>query len=221
MTIDDLKELCLTIKPIKLSVTKNLDELDFKCSLLNQTKFLDVYKKVPLSLRYYCILNNVSEIPTCVCCDNPVTYKKDYPDKGFADYCSPQCSRSDKTISKDILTLLSDYDWLYNQRITLKKSKELIAQELGISISPVNKWIKIHKIPNIKYNESNIDIKIFLEDFDWMYNEYMTKRKTLQEIADDLGIVKSTVGSYMSKHNIPMRESNEYDRKMKVHQKNV
>ena len=213
MTREELKELCLNIKPIKLSVTKNQQELKFKECLLSETKFLDFYNKVPLTLRYYCILNDVVEIPTCLYCDNPVTYKKDYPDKGFAEYCSPTCSRSDKTVPKEILKFLSDRDWLYEQRITLKKSKELIASELKVSTTPINKWLKIHDIPNVKYNESSIDIKIFLEDYVWMYNEYITKRKTLQDIAEDLGVVKSTVGNYMLKHNIPMRDPNEYDRK--------
>ena len=149
-----LKENCKTISPIKLSVTKTPTELQFKDELLSQTTFLNIYTKTPLKLRYFCVLNDVHEIPTCKCCDKPVVYKKDYPDKGFGEYCSPTCSRSDKTVPKDALKKLENKDWLYHQRITLKKSKELIAEELSISITPVNKWLKIHDIPDVRYNTS-------------------------------------------------------------------
>ena len=47
---------------------------------------------------------------------------------------------------KEVLEKLESKDWLYEQRIVLKKSKEQIASELGCSITPVNKWIKIHQM---------------------------------------------------------------------------
>ena len=49
----------------------------------NPTKFLDdAYGVVPKQLRYFCIQNNITEIPQCIC-GNKVTYKKDDPKKGF------------------------------------------------------------------------------------------------------------------------------------------
>src|SRR6516164_7287613 len=47
-------------------------------------------------------------------------------------------------LALDILKKLQDKDWLYHQRFVLKKSKDTIAFELGCSVIPINKWIKIH-----------------------------------------------------------------------------
>lgn len=59
MTQEQLKDWCFMISPIKLSVTKNVEELSFKSHLLEKTNFLDIYLKVPLKLRYYCVLNDI------------------------------------------------------------------------------------------------------------------------------------------------------------------
>ena len=210
---EELKQFCSTVSPIKLSVTKNSDEILVKSKLETSTSFLDIYDKVPLVLRYYCVIEDISEIPKC-CCGNPVTFNKAYPNKGFGKFCSPSCSRSNKTVNKEILDLLKDRDWLYNERITLKKSKELIASELGCSTVPVNKWLKIHKIPAVKYNESNSESLLYLRDYSWMYDQYVVNRKPLEEIAKILGVAKSTVGLYMNKLNIAPNDPNSYDRKI-------
>lgn len=58
----ELQEFCKKIKPIKLSVTKVPEELEYKDQLLETTSFLNSYKKVPLSLRYYCVLNSINSL---------------------------------------------------------------------------------------------------------------------------------------------------------------
>lgn len=212
MYCPELKEFCEVISPIKLSVSKTPREVQFKELLLESTAFLNGYGKVPLSLRYYCVLNDVTEIPKCLCCESIVTYKKDYPDKGFGLYCSPKCSRSDKTVNKNILKLLSNKEWLYEQRIILQKAKETIAEELGCSITPVNKWLKLHKISDVKYNESNALSISLLRNKNWMYENHVSKHRTCEDIGNELNVSKSTVSVYLSKHGIKANESNSYDR---------
>lgn len=209
---EQLIDFCKTVKPIKLSVTRVPEELEYKKQIIETTSFLGVYKKVPLSLRYYCILNSIKTIPVCKCCDNPVTYRKDYPDQGFAEYCSPKCSRSDKTVDKEVLKKLSNKDWLYEQRITLQKSKEQISEELGCSITPVNKWMKTHNIPDVKYNESNPLSMCFLRDRDWLYENHVIKHRTCEDIGNELNVSKSTVSVHLNKHGIETNNPNSYDR---------
>jgi hypothetical protein len=195
-----------------MAVTKNSVELVFRNELLKETSFLDFYDKVPLSLRVHCVLNNITEISSCVCCDNLVTYNKAYPDKGFSIYCGPKCSRSDKTINKESLKKLSDREWLYEQRIILQKSKESIAEELGCSITPVNKWVKIHDIPDVKYNESNSLSLSHLRNKDWLYENHVKNHRTCEDIGNELGVSKSTVSVYLNKHEIETNDPNSYDR---------
>lgn len=207
----ELKEYCRTISVSKLSVTKDPKLLSFKEMLLECTRFLDMYDKVPLALRYHSVLHDIFCIPTCKICISPVTYKRDYPSKGFATYCSAKCSRSDKIIDKSIVKLLQDKDWLYNQRIILKKSKELIATELGISVVPITKWIMIHGIPEVKYNESCSIAKLRLEDCIWMETEHIINHRTCEDIGNELNVSKSTVSLYLSKHGIIANKCNSYD----------
>lgn len=210
----ELIDFCNSVKPIKLSVTKNDNELRYKEILFQETIFLDIMNIVPISLRYYCVFNNIKQIPKCKCCNDLCKPKSDYPDKGFSEYCSSKCSRLNKTVDKAILKYLEDKDWLYEQRILLKKSKELISKELGCSITPINKWIKTHNIPDVKYNESNSNSLIYLRDYSWMYNEHVVNHTSCEDIANKLNISKATVSVYLSKHNIKANESNSYDRKI-------
>jgi len=213
---ETIKELCKTTTPIKLSVARDPALVNMRNLLLEHTNFLDISLqiKIPLALRYYCVFNGVKDIPKCKCCDNPATYRKDDSKLGFAIYCSPKCSRSDKTISIDIELLLKDKEWLFNQRITLKKSKDLIASELGISVVPISKWIKYHKIPNVKYNCSNPNVISKLEDKDWLLLEHKTNHRTCEDIGIEIGTSKSTVSIWLAKHGIEANECNSYDREV-------
>ena len=212
----EIIQLCNNITPIKLSVTKDCELVSMRNKLIESTYFLDISLgiKIPLALRYYCIANNVEQLPKCKCCDNYATFRKDDPKSGFALYCSSKCSRSDKKISDEVESYLSNRDWLYNQRIELKKSKELIAKELNVSISPINKWIKIHNIPNVKYNCSNPNIVAKLEDREWLFTQHKIDHKKCEDIAIELGTSKSTVSIWLAKHNIVANEGNSYDREI-------
>jgi hypothetical protein len=162
----------------------------------------------------YCVINNITtvdDISSCSVCDKKVTYNKAYPNKGFSVYCSANCSRSSKTVDKNAIDNLSNYDWLYNERIILRKSKDQIAESLGISVTPVNRWIKHHNIPNVKYHESDYKTKIILENKQTLQEMYDIG-DTLDDIAKKLGTSKSTLSLFMRKHGIEMRESNSYDR---------
>lgn len=150
--------------------------------------------------------------PLCKCgCGRYVLLNISEPKQVFREYGTPECSRKSKTVSKEVLDKLSDYNFLYEQRITLKKSKELIAEELGISITPVNKWIKIHNIPVIKYNESNPEIKQILDDKDKLEEDYNSGKK-LSELAEIYGTSKATLSIFMRKFGIEMRNPNSYEK---------
>ena len=207
----NLVDWCSKITPIKLSVTKTPEELDFKNQLFKETQFLDNLIP-PLKLRYYCVFNNIKNIPKCVC-GQSVTYNKAYPNKGFNEYCSDYCRKNNRSLKRSFLSFLKDKEWLYEQRITQQKSKEQIAEELSCSITPINKWLKIHNIPDVKYNESNSFALTKLKDYNWLYEEHVSKHKSCEEIGNALGVSKSTISIYLAKHKIEANETNSYDRK--------
>lgn len=153
------------------------------------------------------------EWPLCKCgCGQKVLLNTTNSKKVFRLYASSSCSRKDKTVSKDIEALLSNENWLRDQREVKKKSIDLIAEELGISTSPVKKWCVYFNI-DIRLNESNSKTKSLLEDRDWLYEQHVINKKTCQTIASEIGSSAPTVSVYLEKHKIEANNPNEYPRK--------
>jgi transposase-like protein len=109
-------------------------------------------------------------------------------------------------------SIFSNRDHLFTQRITLRKSKELIAQEHGCSIAIVNKWIKHHNIPLAQYNKSDYTTQLQLDNKELLYDLHVNQKQTCERIAELLGSSKATVSLHLNKHNIPINDSNEYPR---------
>jgi len=61
-------------------------------------EIIEKYSKlnIDFNIMLYLILNNISELPTCLICGKPVRFKK--ISQGFSKYCSMQCIGADKTI---------------------------------------------------------------------------------------------------------------------------
>jgi len=145
-------------------------------------------------------------------CGNITHLNREYPSKGYTAYCSDACSKKYRTANKSYNIIMSDYDWLYHQRIELKKSKDQIAEELGCSHVAVNKWIKHHNLPKVRYNESNTDVLLKLRDRDLLHRLHTIEKKTCEEIADILGSSKATVSIWIKKHGIEANNINDYPR---------
>lgn len=167
----------------------------------------------------YCSANGINtkeDLPICEKdgCHNYAGYNKAYTNRGFSRYCSPICSRSDKTISKEAMSKLNDYDWFYNERITLRKSWSAIGGILNISETTVKRFAVQHNLPDVRYNESiysTMQILNSKESLSALYSE----GDTLEKIADKIGTSKATLSRFMRKHSIGMRPNNSYDRKIK------
>lgn len=145
-------------------------------------------------------------IPKCKC-GKDCHINKAYPNKGYTLFCSDACAKKYRNTNKEWYQYLSNYDWLYNQRVNLKKSKQTIANEIGCSHTVVSKWLKIHKIES-DHRYSNTSL---LNNKQWLEEQYKTNHKSCEDIASQLGISKSTVSVYLAKNNIEANPSNSYD----------
>jgi hypothetical protein len=157
---------------MKISLNESL-----RSQIEDQTKFLDsYYENIPLRTRAYVILNGITEntIPKCGCgCQKPCAIDRTYVEKGFRSYATPECSRKSKTINNESKKKLEDYEWLYDQRIIQKKSIELIASELRVSITPVKKYLKSHGIDGlIDGRQRNTQGVIILSDYEALESLY-------------------------------------------------
>lgn len=199
---------------IKLSLNK-----DIKSQIENKTIFLNqYYNNIPLRTRAYVIVNSITEetLPKCKCgCGKVCAIDKTYSENGFRLYANSTCSRKDKTIDKIAKVKLQDYNWLYNQRIVLKKSIEDIANELKISTIPVVKYLKIHNLNDLidarRRNSLSLTILSDKEKLQEIYESGLT----CEQIAEKFGTTKSTISRWLGIYNIQTREPNTYERKIK------
>lgn len=207
---------------------ENWDKSSFMKISLNQsirkeieenTRFLDeYYSSVSLRARAYVLVNEITEntIPKCKCnCGKVCAIDKTYAERGFRSYANPSCSRRSKTIQLKSKQKLEDYEWIYNQRITQKKSIEQIAKDLNISTIPVAKYLKNHNLHDLmdsrRRNSYSVSILSDKNKLEEIYNSGIT----CEQIADKLGITKSTVSRWLNIYDIETREPNSYERKIK------
>lgn len=195
---------------IKISNNKDLKkEIEEKTSFLN-----NYYDNLKLKQRAYVLLNELTEenLPYCKCgCGKRASINRE-PDKGFSDYFNEECHRRAPKISDDALNKLSNRQWLFEQRIVLKKAIETIGSELGISHIPVKKWLKIHNIDNLvdarRRNSAATEIFNDKEKLENLYNSGMT----CEDIAKQFNTAKGTVSRWLVYHDIERRNSNSYER---------
>jgi hypothetical protein len=65
-----------------------------------------------------------------------------------------------------------------------------------------------------KISAPKISEQVFakLSDYNWCYTEYEIKKRSLVDIADELGIFYGTVASYLEKHNFTIRSHSNFSR---------
>lgn len=194
---------------MKLALNQDLRKI-----IEEATSFLDdIYSKVPLKIRCYVISSNLSihSIPRCKSCNDYATYDKAYNDR-FIEFCSDKCKKSFGTLPYQTKLKLNDRDWLYEQRITNRLSYPLIGNLIGCSETPIVEACKRLNIPHINLTESKFSIQEKLSNREYLTSAHITNKKTLNDIAIDIGSSKSTVSVWMKKLGIKTNKPNSYDR---------
>ncbi len=180
---------------------------------MNTNWYTEIYPKTPTKFLDYIKQNDITpeNCPKCPVCGKYASYDKAYSNK-FIKFCSDKCSKDHGRLTDFQKTKLNDKDWLYLQRIDLRRSYHDIGNELGLSVIPIKKYCKIHEIPSVRYNESSYTTKQKILDYEWLFNEHKIKHRTLDDIASEIGSTKSTLSVYLKKHKITANLSNSYDR---------
>lgn len=202
--IDDKKYM------IKISLNKNIRE-----QIENETKWMnEFYNKLPLKIRCLAIKLGFTEdtIPKCPTCGNPVTYEKEWQ-KSFATFCSDKCSKTHGRLTEKQKEQLNDKNWLYDLRINKRLSYLDIGTMIGCSELPVRDACIKLDVPMVKMNQSHVDVQAKLADQDWLYREHVENKRTLLDIATEIGSSKATLSRYFQQHGITTNKPNSYDRK--------
>jgi hypothetical protein len=154
------------------------------------------------------VLNDISEVPSCVCGEKCVPNKLNNK-LGFTEYCGPACSAKYRRTPKELF----DKDWLHRKRIEEHMSYQAIADLLGTSDVMVGKWCRKHKIAEVKYvwsdsatptqiesrNNARVRTQLGEEVVDALSayktfeDLYTNKDKSVAEIAETFGTSEATV----------------------------
>lgn len=207
----ELKDSLSGMSMITLSKSNQKDIIDLRNEVIEKTSFLNQIQDVKITTRVYCIVNDVVSIPICRSCLGPTIPNKLNNKLGFSKYCSLECSRVSSNFSDEVLSKLSSYDWLFEQRISLKKSWDVISDELKVSSVSVKKYADKLGIPEVNYNKTEPSILSILENKTAMEELYETK--TIYDIGNELGVSPSFVNVWLNKHGIEPKPSNSYPRK--------
>lgn len=194
--IDELKQFLISEKSGKLSSLRCREEYfikhnkEYLLDFLNDTypntwKLLD---KINAAVKL-----ELLEVPLCEICGNHPRRIVGYGAVlNLSNECSIECSR--KAASNRMKDLVKNRD---EDKANETRKKTMI-KKYGVVYNSQRDDVKeILKKPKV----SN-DIYKKLMDYDWIYEEYVTKKRTSVEIAKDLDIYYGTVVDYLRKHNI-------------------
>jgi AraC-like DNA-binding protein len=111
-----------------------------------------------------------------------------------------------RTCKNDKLTLLRDKDWLIEHYINQHKTPTQIGEELGCGRTTVMRYIEKFNITSRNVSEAKLgDSLPLLQNYDWLFDQYVTNKKTLENITKDLGCSSTVLVKYLDLHGIERR----------------
>ncbi len=106
---------------------------------------------------------------------------------------------------------LNDKDWLYQKYITEQLTSYQIAKLANSNQKSVFTALKRYKIKSRNYSEAG-KLREYESSFEhlnnkeWLYEYYVTKKMSLQQISEIVGCSSFNVGQYLKKYNIDLRD---------------
>jgi predicted DNA-binding protein YlxM (UPF0122 family) len=114
-----------------------------------------------------------------------------------------RCQEKTLKIMKNYQDL--SYEFLYNEYIQKEKSIRNIAKDTGLTKKQIQRLIKKFKI---KIRQNYLHNKTKYKDIltkNFLYNEYIEKDMSINEISKNINIPSNTIGKYLNIHKIPRK----------------
>lgn len=100
---------------------------------------------------------------------------------------------------------LSDNEWLQEQYIDKRRTLESIAEELGCNKGTVGRALKAVGIQARKRTSRYAQ----LDDYEWLYDQYVVQKKGLRTIAKEAGASPGVVAEHLKQKGIQTRSVRE------------
>ena len=107
---------------------------------------------------------------------------------------------------------LSDYDWMYDQYIIMKKNTVQIGKELICDTHTINNYLKKHNISirnRVEAQGISKELLDKLNDKTWLYDQYITLNKSAAQLSEELECSCTTIYNYLKKYDIIIRTNSE------------
>lgn len=176
----------------------------------------------------YMIANEIFSIPKCLICDNNVSFKS--TTKGFAKYCSVNCSTTHNNKKTNYIKNLNRSIQLQRNRedVLLLAKEDYINNDIKISDVATKYSLPYHTVRKFlhdnghikKRNQSFHKTKNFIEGADKRLfdKEYLLKcsvdKLSLKDVAKILNVSPNTVRLYAMKHNIEFDSDSQAEREL-------
>ncbi len=102
------------------------------------------------------------------------------------------------------LPQLHDPAWLEREYVAARRSTVDIARQLGCSPATVHTYLKRHGIPLRPKGGQRLAIAE-LDRPEWLRRQYLHHRRSLEDIAAELGCSTGTIKNRLRSHNIALR----------------
>lgn len=182
------------------SYFRNHGHGDLYDEIRNRTSFL--LNDPHILERVTALRENLTEHPKCVTCGSPVMFVNR---KSISKYCSKQCSHRDPNLSQKRKDSSKKVDY----KKAAVKRKSTMLEKYGVEYNSQREDIK-EVLAESKIKHSNPNALSRLESYEWMRGEYITNKRTLVDIADELSVYYGTVGEYCRKHGFEIRQQTNY-----------
>lgn len=171
--------------------------------IMERTSFL--VGDIQLVERIFCIKNNITEHPSCVTCGKPVMFVER---KRFSEFCSKECMFKDPNISGKRKESLKKVD----KEAAKNKRKQTMLDKYGCEYNSQRAEVK-EILTQSKIKFSNPFALERLISYEWMFENYVTKKRNLVDIGEELGVYYGTVGDYCARiHGFEIRQRTNYSR---------
>lgn len=104
-------------------------------------------------------------------------------------------------------------EWLSDQYITQGNPIKEISNECHVSQDTIRKWLMKHQIPIRNLSDAlslhHKKKRVNYQNKEWLSEQYISQKKSIQEIADECQVHRSTIDKWFHRLKIPIRSQSE------------
>jgi len=170
--------------------------------IIERTSFLDTSIVKDIKHRIIALENNFTEHPRCITCGKPVMIVER---RRYSKFCSKECFFKDPNFKNN----KKEASKLVDHKSANEKRSATMIEKYGVPYNSQRSNVK-EILSKSKIKESNSYGYSKLMSYDWMYENYITRERTLVDIAKELNVFYGTVGDYCLMHGFEIRQRSNY-----------